>query len=171
MLLDGEEWATYFENFKRSAWRLETQPTYTMPNEADLFVRFLAGEPKPDGFNFEWEARVRNNVTSGKAMGRVRVVRRPFSNYTLSQFSRSIPGNISAGEDIRILDLTNKDVELPNQDFWLFDESVVVHLNFRPDGTLQDRELVESPDLAKYLKWRDVAIVESVPFSEYVDRT
>ena len=103
-------------------------------------------------------------------MGRVRVLRQPVTDYARSQFAWSIPGNIAAGEDIRILDLTGQDLALPDQDFWLFDETTVVHLNFRPDGTLIDRERVENVDVTKYLEWRDIAIEHSVSFEEY-DRT
>ncbi|WP_348532844.1 DUF6879 family protein [Kitasatospora sp. MAP5-34] len=47
------------------------------------------------------------------------------------------------------------------------DESIVVHLNYRPDGTQINRELIKSPDLPKYLRWRDLALAESVPFTEW----
>ena len=56
--------------------------------------------------------------------------------------------NVKAGEDIRILDVTDWPCpELPDHDFWLFDDSTVVKLLYRPDGTQIGRELVEHPDL------------------------
>ncbi|RJQ71522.1 hypothetical protein D5S17_27350 [Pseudonocardiaceae bacterium YIM PH 21723] len=168
MLLDGEAILAQFDALQRSAWRLETQPTYTIPREADSSARFLAGEPKPQGFNAKWEQRVRATVAAGKTIGRVRVVRRPLTDYTRKQLAWSIPGNINAGEDIRILDLTGKTLDLPDHDFWFFDDEKVVRLNFRPDGTLIDRELMESPDLTKYRHWQQAAVNASVPFEEYV---
>jgi hypothetical protein len=62
VLLDGDAFAARLSDFQRSAWRLETQPSYAIPREAETFARFLAGEPKPDGFNAKWEERVRANV-------------------------------------------------------------------------------------------------------------
>lgn len=168
MLLDGDAFTARLSGFERSAWRLETQPSYAIPREAETFTRFLAGEPKPEGFNAGWEARVRANVSAGKTMGRVRVVRKPLTDYTRSQLAWSIPGNIAAGEDIRILDLTEHAIDLPDQDFWLFDDSAVVHLNFHSDGTLKDRELVETPPVRQYLAWRELAVGNSVPFEDYV---
>lgn len=58
-------------------------------------------------------------------------------------------------------------MRLPEQDFWLFDESTVVDLNYRPDGTQINRELIEDPDLSIYLAWRDRARESAVPFSAY----
>ncbi len=167
MLLEGEPWAAMFREFKRSAWRLEVQPTYTMPAEAASLARFLRGEPKPADHNATWHASVRHVTESGKTIGRVRVVRKPLTDYQRYQFAWGIPGNIRAGEDIRVLDLTDQNLDLPNQDFWVFDETTVVHLNYRPDGTQINRELIESPDLGKYLAWRDLAVESSVPFSGY----
>jgi hypothetical protein len=34
-LFDGEEWQSYTRDFKRSAFRMEVHPVYTMPVEAD----------------------------------------------------------------------------------------------------------------------------------------
>ncbi|MFC5720312.1 DUF6879 family protein [Streptomyces gamaensis] len=167
MFLDGEDWAAYFREFKRSAWRLEVQPTYTMPAEAESLARFLRGEPKPVDHNARWHGTVRAAVGADKTIGRVRVVRQPLTEYQQYQFAWGIPGNISAGEDIRVLDLTNQDVDLPDQDFWLFDETTVVHLNYRPDGTQINRELIEAPDIGKYLAWRDRSVEISVPFRDY----
>ncbi|WP_031065562.1 DUF6879 family protein [Streptomyces sp. NRRL WC-3742] len=167
MLLDGEEWQSYFRNFRRSAWRLEVQPRYTMPAEAESLARFLLGEPKPVDHNAAWHVTVRNAVASGRSFGRVRVVREPLTDYIRYQSAWGIPGNIAAGENIRILDLTNRSLELPEQDFWMFDDEIVVHLNYRPDGTQINRELIANPNLARYRRWRDLSLAESVGFAEW----
>lgn len=167
MLLESEAWQRYFTDFTRSAWRLEVQPTYTMPNEQPSLALFRAGEPKPEAHNAGWHNTVRANIAAGKTMGRVRVVRRPLTEYQRYQLAWGIPGNVAAGEDIRILDLSAVTVDLPNQDFWLFDDAIVVHLNFRPDGTIIDRELIEEPDLGKYLGWRDLALANSVALADF----
>ena len=167
MLLDGEEWQSYFRNFKRSAFRLEVQQTYTMPAEADTFRSFLAGDPKPDGFNAAWHQSIRDHAAAGRTFTRAKVVRQPLTDYSRYLFSWAIPSNVEAGEDYRIVDLTNRTLDLPEQDFWMFDESTVVHLNYRPDGTQINRTLVENPHLSKYLRWRDLALAESLPFAEW----
>ncbi|MFJ2777750.1 DUF6879 family protein [Kitasatospora sp. NPDC087315] len=167
MFLDGEEWQSYFRNFQRSAWRLEVQPKYTMPSEAESLARFLHGEPKPVDHNAAWHVTVRDALASGKSFGRVRVVREPLTDYIRYQSTWGIPGNIAAGEDIRVLNLTDRDLDLPEQDFWLFDDETVVHLNYRADGTQINRELIENPDLSTYHRWRDLALAKSVDFAEW----
>lgn len=90
------------------------------------------------------------------------------TDYQRYQFSWGIPGNIQAGEDIRILDVTHDDYGLPllGTDWWMFDETQVVHLNFRPDGTQINRELFTG-DITPYLEWKHIALAYSVPFFEY----
>ncbi|KAA5836169.1 hypothetical protein F1721_07515 [Saccharopolyspora hirsuta] len=167
MLLDGEQFGRYLTGYERSAWRFECQPTYTMPNEQENLRRWRAGEPKPEGHNAGWHETVRSLVSAGKAIGRVRTVRQPLTEYQRYQLDWGIPGNIAAGEDIRVLDLTDLDLDLPAQDFWLFDDSLVVDLNFNPDGTLNNVDKLEDPNLDQYLKWRDTALSHAVSLSEW----
>ncbi|WP_369808270.1 DUF6879 family protein [Kitasatospora sp. MY 5-36] len=96
------------------------------------------------------------------------MVRRPLTDYQRYQFAWGIPGNITAGEDIRILDATERDLGIPDQDWWLFDGSSAVHLNFRPDGTQIDRELVTG-DMRQYQEWKELALAHSVPFLEFLN--
>src|SRR3954453_22257230 len=75
VLLDGDEWRRTFDAYERDAWRFEAQPVYAMPREAENVARFLRGDPKPADHNARWHERVRGYVASGRAIGRVRVVR------------------------------------------------------------------------------------------------
>lgn len=156
-----------FREFTRSAFRLETLQTYTMPREQPSIAKFLAGEPKHADHNASWHETVRSLVAAGRTVQRVKVVRRPLSDYLRYQFAWTLPGNTAAGEDYRILDLTDRKIDLPEQDFWLFDDKTVLLLNFNPDGTLRDRTLADAADLDHYRHVRDLALAESIPFSEY----
>ena len=167
MIISSEQLGELFRDFRHSAFRLETHQTYTMASEQPGLVRFRAGEPKPEGHNAGWTATVRANVAAGKAMTRVKIVHRPFTDYTRFLFAWAIPANVAAGEDYRILDITDRSAELPEQDFWVFDGDLVATLNFEPDGTLRDRELVPSEESNRYLTWRDLALAEAVPFVDY----
>lgn len=171
MLLNGDEFGRRLTEYERTAWRFETQPTYTMPREQENLSRWRAGEGPPEGYNAAWQERVRELVSAGKSIGRVRTVRHPLTEYQRYQLDWSIPGNIAAGEDIRILDLTDLELDLPAHDFWLFDDQVVVDLNFAPDGTLLNVDQRENPDLSMYRKWRDTALAHAVSFSEWNART
>ncbi|MFC9067731.1 DUF6879 family protein [Streptomyces harbinensis] len=169
MLLDGEEWRQFFDAFEHEAWRFEAQPTYTMPREQENIGRFVRGESKPEDHNARWHERVRGFVASGRRIGRVRIVRRPLTEYQRYQFAWGIPGNIAAGEDIRVLDVTAQDFGLPlsGQDWWMFDGARIVHLNFRTDGSQINREVYEG-DPAPYRAWQRIALEHAVPFEEYV---
>ncbi|MGW7521329.1 DUF6879 family protein [Streptomyces sp. NPDC054796] len=131
MLVDGEEWRRFFDAFEYEAWRFEAQPTYTMPKEQENVARFLRGEKKPADHNARWHERVREYVASGRRVVRVRVVRRPLTDYQRYQFAWGIPGNIGAGEDIRILDVTREDYGLPPD---LPDKQVPAHDNSPRQG-------------------------------------
>lgn len=167
MLLDGDEWQEFFGSFKREAFRLETLPVYTMPGEQEEYARFLDAGNLDIAFDDPWLKRVRHFRETGRWIGRVHVLRRPLTDYlryemAVYQFTSG------AGEDIRILDLTDTgDVGLPDQDFWIFDESVVVRMNYRPDGTQISRELLADPDIDQYRRWKELAMSLAVPFQEY----
>jgi hypothetical protein len=171
MILDSETFGKRFESYQRSAWRFECQPTYSMPREQANIGRWRAGQPKPEEHNAVWHETVREIVESGRSIGRVRVVRRPLTEYQRYQLDWAVPGNIEAGEDVKILDLTDLELDLPTNDFWIFDDSLVVDLNFNADGTLFNRDQRENPNLRQYRKWQETAMAHAVPFSRWNART
>jgi hypothetical protein len=166
--LEGEAWSRYFRDFASSAFRLELRQVYTMPGEADELRRFQEGQLPPPDYHYGWLDTVAEARKAGKTMRRVRLVERPLTDYTRYEFAWGFVYNVAAGEDIRILDVTDRPgLELPDHDFWLFDESTVVKLLYRPDGTQIGRELVEHPDLSAYLAWCQAAWELAVPFTDY----
>ena len=76
---------------------------------------------------------------------------------------------MAAGEDIRILDLTSRpDPGLPGLDFWLFDETSVVRMDYDDRGVQLGRELLEGIDPAPYARWQHLALAHAQPYTEYV---
>ena len=168
MRLEGEAWSRYFRDFASSAFRLELHQIYTMPGEADELRRFQAGELPPADYHYGWLDRMAEARRVGKNVRRVRVVRRPLTDYIRYEFAWGFVYNVEAGEDIRVLDLTDQPgPDLPDHDFWMFDDTTVVKLLYRPDGTQIGRELLADPDLDAYLAWRDAAWQAAVPFRDY----
>ena len=163
----GAEWGKYFDEFAASAFRLEVRQTYTMPTEQPNLELFLAGGKKPAEHNAAWRGRIEAIVASGRTVQRAKLVRHPLTDYLRYQLAWGIPGNVAAGEDYRMVDITENDWGLPDQDFWLFDGTTVVHLDYHADGTFAGAELVEYPDLGKYHGWRNVALSHGVPFGEW----
>lgn len=168
MRLEGEAWSRYFRDFQRSAFRLELHPVYTMAGEADELRRFLDGEVPPPDYRYGWLDTMTAARAAGKTVQRVRVLRQPLSDYIRYEFAWGFAYNVPAGEDIRVLDLTDQTgPDLPDHDFWLFDDVTVVKLLYRPDGTQIGRELIADPDLDAYRRWRQEAWRASVPFGDY----
>ncbi|MGW5735712.1 MULTISPECIES: DUF6879 family protein [Streptomyces] len=169
MLLAGEAWAAKFEGFRSEAWRLETLPQYLMPQEADEFSAFLSGSRiDPGAVSNEYTDRLRLQVTEGRVQGRVHVVSRPLSDYLRFEFHHYYKAHALAGEQIRILDVTDRPNPVEGaQDFWMFDRSEVVLMNYEPDGRQINREVFEG-DVSPFLEYQRIALAESVPFEEYV---
>ncbi|MFJ4706930.1 DUF6879 family protein [Streptomyces anulatus] len=164
MLLTGDEWAAKFRDFRSEAWRLETLPQYLVPQESDEFQAFKEGARYPGPYEDDWMRMVRT-----RTVGRVHIVRRPLSAYLKFEFDRYYRHQAPAGEDIRILDVTDRPNPLPDtlSDFWMFDRSTVVLMNYEEDGTQINRQLVEG-DVSPFLAYQRIAVAESVPFEEYV---
>ncbi|MFJ9948820.1 DUF6879 family protein [Kitasatospora sp. NPDC091207] len=168
MFLDGEEWQNVLHGFERSAFRLETLPAYKVAGEAEEIEDFLNGNRiDQDTYTSGWTDRLRGHATAGRTVQRVHIVTRPLSDYLRYEFMYYEP-HAKAGEDIRIVDLTDRpNPGLPDQDFWVFDDSTVVLMNYEPDGTQINRVLAEG-NTAQYQEWQRLAVAESVPFADYV---
>ncbi|MEW2118731.1 DUF6879 family protein [Streptomyces sp. NPDC005474] len=168
MLLDGDAWQAKFRDFQSEAWRLETLPAYNVPQEAEEIRAFLAGERiDPHTHSNEYTEDLKRVRREGKSKGRVHVVTRPLSTYLQYEFMYYRP-HVWAGEDIRIMDVTDRDNPLANvQDFWMFDKRTVVLMNYEADGTQISREVYEG-DVTPYVEYERIALAESVPFEEYV---
>ncbi|MEW1824973.1 DUF6879 family protein [Streptomyces sp. NPDC088196] len=169
MHLAGETWQSRFRDFTQEAWRLEAMPQYLMPQEAEELQAFRDGvRNDPHAVTNEYTERLRQQVTEGRTQGRVHIVTRPLSEYLLFEFSQYYAPHSLAGEQIRILDVTDRPNPLEGvQDFWMFDRTEVVLMNYHPDGRQISRE-VHDGDVAAFVEYQRIAVGESVPFEEYV---
>ncbi|MEA5363650.1 hypothetical protein VA596_29240 [Amycolatopsis sp., V23-08] len=162
----AERIAALFRDFTTSAFRLELRQTYKIPEEQERLAGYLAGKPKPI-VDAPWRRAVKAKTGAGASMLRAKVVRRPLTDYTRFLMAWGIPDNIEAGEQYRIVDDTDRRLDLPDHDFWFFDDEYVVRLDFASDGTFLGRDLVEDPDLGRYRAWRDEVSSHGVPFGEW----
>lgn len=154
--------AWWLQNFERSAFRLETLPRYTVPQEAEMLARFKRGEPVDLPDDHPWLERVRNHCRTGKLMRRVRVVSYPLTDYLRMEMSW-YPKSVAAGEDIRITETRL------SGDFWLFDECIAVVLHYDSEGRFTGTTM-EQGSLARYLRVRDRALADSMELSAYTAR-
>ncbi|MCQ8829271.1 DUF6879 family protein [Streptomyces malaysiensis] len=168
MLLEGEAWQAKFRDFRSEAWRLETLPAYKVPQEEEEIRAYLAGERiDPHTHSNEYTEDLKRIRRTGKSKGRVHIVTRPLSTYLRYEFMHYRP-HAWAGEDIRIMDVTDRENPLACvQDFWIFDKKEVVLMHYQADGTQISREVHEG-NVTPYLEYQRIALAESVPFEEYV---
>lgn len=169
-LLSGEDFEQLFTSFETSAFRLETRERYHLAkNEEEPLHHFLEGRPVDMRWLGFWLDLVRERTRQGRSMSRVRVVSRPFSDYT--RFGLMISEhNIRAGDHIRYLERSEAGrLGLPQSDWWLFDDERVAVLHFTPDDILLGAEIITHPTTVdQYRHWRDIAWNSSAEREEFV---
>lgn len=157
-----------FRTFKHTAWRLETRHRYASDEVTDTyqqFTEFGAAEWNPDD---PYCALIKPQTAQGKRVERVRIVDDPPTTgqlYLLDNARR----NSSLGEDIRNLRRADADrLQLPSEDFWLFDSRLVALLRFDDDDQLVDVELITEPaEVVRYSVARDAAWHHAVPYETF----
>lgn len=168
MRLDGKQWRALFDAFQQTAFRLETYAAYDVASERDEYEHFLSSGNVCIPDHDPWLTRVRHFRATSRWIGRVHMLRRPLTDYLRYEFA-VYRHTVAAGEDIRILDLTSQpNPGLPSEDFWLFDDTSIVRMDYDDQGRQLGRELLEDADPAPYAEWQRIALAHAQPFTEYV---
>jgi hypothetical protein len=158
-------------DFEYTAFRLELQPAYAVPEEDELYAAWLRGEAGsalsvPE--LAEWYERVAGHVARGARVTRVRVQQDPPTDY--QRFERWLDRwNIPAGERMRYMTESVAFTAglLPDagrlSDWWLLDSSRLVVLRFGDDGRRTGNEIITDPVVVlQACKWRDLAVHHSI---------
>lgn len=151
--VDPAEFAAQFETFSWSAFRLEQLQHYEGTG------------PAP-----EWAALVKANRRWGKTHQRVHVVTEPLTSAMLEELTEGYPGNVAAGEDIRIIPTVGEwPAGVPHADFWLFDSSRLYQMHYEPDGTWAGASRVSDPErIVEACRARDAALHRAIPWHAYI---
>jgi hypothetical protein len=120
--------------FTHSSLHLETRDAYGTAIELPHMAKWEAGEPDDLSWLQDWCNTLRRHVAAGKTVRRARIVSEPLSDY--QRWSRSIAQPmVDAGEDIRwVPRRLVSSIGIPGNDFYLFDDRLVVFLVYRGDG-------------------------------------
>jgi len=164
-LTDGQ-FAQELSSYRKSAFRLELQPVYTVGSERELFETFRAGRPESpvtrEGFRAYYR-QVREKTDAGIRTERVRLADDPPTEY--QRWIRYMDRwNIEAGEIIHYLPrATAQRVGLTGAfdgcDWWLLEDSRLIQLTFDNQGRLTSIDLTtDDTDLRQARAWRDLAI-------------
>ncbi|MGV9677761.1 DUF6879 family protein [Nocardia sp. NPDC003482] len=170
-LIQGEDFVDLFrEGDWQRAFHLETQDEYRVADEREPFRKFLDGEPDDYEWCRSWDDLIRDVTSRGKQVHRVRLVSIPHVNYT--RFGLTIaPLNIEAGEEIKWLPRPLVDpAALARDDYWLFDDRLVVFVSFKDDGDFGGFAVTEDPVIAAHLvAVRDEVWAKAIPHADYVE--
>ncbi len=160
--------AWWLQHFEHTAFRLETLPAYSVPQETEMLAAFRRGEPVRLPDDHPWPQRVRSATQAGKTMQRVRVVSHPLTDYLRFELSL-YPISVEAGEDIRIASRDDHpELAACKADFWLFDDAVVILLTYDHHGCFLGAE--PATDLDHYRAQRELARSCSMELSAYTAR-
>ncbi len=163
-----EELKGLLASFQREALHLEMRDSYGTAAELPHLAKWEAGEPDDTDWLQPWFDTVRSGVHAGKIFRRLRIVSEPVSDYQ-KWVLRDSHLFVEAGEDIRWLPRSRvSTVALPGNDFWLFDDQVVVFLIFAPSGQVVDRQKTTDRTAVELCRAAfETAWKLSIPDSEY----
>lgn len=156
--------------FTRTLFRLEVLDRYDVTTDGADFGRYLRGEPGPDPARKQpWLDQLRREAAEGKYSHRVHVLTSPLSDYLRYECEWGYAYNATAGEDIRILDLSevSRPAGLLDEDFWLIDGAHVVRMHYSTGGTFTGAEIMPTGALPRYQAARDAAWAAAVPFTAW----
>lgn len=164
--LVGDDYYNLTNGFKDVFFRLQVQPVYTVGWEQEDFRRFLETGERATPTKAQLDG-IRQERSEGRISQRVYVISPPLTDYQRYVFI-SYHYFAEAGEDLRIIDLSRRDNPgLPDFDFILLDHETVIKLHYEEDGTYIGRELLPDADPAEYIRYRELALANSIPFLEY----
>jgi hypothetical protein len=130
---DAAELGRYIdERLTRSAFRLELLDSYEVKDDGDDFARYLRGEPDPTPERKQpWLDRLRREHDAGILNQRVHVLSTPLTDSLRYECEWGYQPNADAGEDIRIVDLTEHPAPhgIVDHDFWLIDDRHAIRMH------------------------------------------
>jgi hypothetical protein len=138
------EFDRLLRGFERDAIHLETRDAYGTAVELPHMAKWAVGEPDDLAWLDDWCGIVRAHVAAGRSVRRARIVSEPLSDYQRWSHSIAHP-MVEAGEDIRWVPRRLVSfIGIPGNDFYLFDDRLVVFLTYAGNGLSQD--MIESSD-------------------------
>jgi hypothetical protein len=137
--ITDEEFNSLLRDFARESIHLETRDAYGTAVELPNMAKWVAGEPDDLGWLEDWCATLRDHARAERPVRRARIVSEPLSDY--QRWSHSIADPmVEAGEDIRWVPRRRvSSVALPGNDFYLFDDHLVVFLIYAGNGLAVDK--------------------------------
>jgi hypothetical protein len=168
MGLSYEEFSQLFHTVEREAIHLEMRDSYGTDVELPHIAKWEKGEPDDDEWLQEWMTLVRQSIEAGRSWRRAQVVSEPLSRYQRWAYDVTTT-MVASGEDIRwVPRRLVSAIALPGNDFWMYDERLVIFLHFAGDGLVVDREVSTDPAVIGLCKSAFEAVWKlSIPHRDY----
>jgi hypothetical protein len=171
--ITSEEFSGLFGSFERSAFRLESLDTYTVPDEAVEFRRFLDGEALPTSSEDEWARFIKKSASQNKVIQRVHVIGMPLTPYLKYEIEWGYLYSSVAGEDIYLIDRAHAPREIGQMtDFWLFDRKILVLMRYDSDGRFLHGDREDSPEIvANHCDLSEALLRQATPLKTFLTKT
>ena len=156
------KWDNLWEGMKSEWFKVEVLQDYTGEDKGRSLSAWMAGDKvgsmeialdEPDA----WSESCREKVERGVTLTRIHVVDYPLSKYMEWEIELYKTRNIPLGkETIYLVDRKNiADLDLPNGDLMMFDQTNVVIGNYNQTGYASSQDFYdETDDIAKFLELR-----------------
>jgi len=164
--------AELLRSCERSAVHLEMHDGYSRTDP--MFTGWQRGQRfDPADWDSWWRPWLDIVVAArshGVIIRRARIVSEPVSEYIRWEYDITFT-NVKAGEDVRWLPRRRaSDLLLPGNDFWVFDDRLVLWNHFTGEGEVapEGREVTEDPALVKTCAAAFESVWErAIPHEEY----
>lgn len=132
--ITDEEFDQLLTGFGSHAIHLEMRDAYGTAVELPHLAAWAAGELDDLEWLQGWCSTLRAHTAAGRSVCRARIVSEPLSKYQRWSYSIAQP-MVDAGEDIRwVPRRLVSSIPVPGNDFYLFDEQLVVFLHYSGNG-------------------------------------
>ena len=156
---------------ERWALHLELRDSYGVENEADAFAAFRRGE-WTEALELEdrreWVELIGAAKARGVSVRRARIVSMPVTEYIRYEHAGT-QLNVDAGEEVRWLERRQAStLQLPGNDFWLFDEALLQFNVFDGPGNWAHTDFTEDPEVIAFcLASFEAVWSRAAPHSEF----
>lgn len=167
-----DEFSAAFHTFDKSAFRLETLPTYTVSHEDKRFGAYRAGEKQPPFKAEKWKATIKKATESGKSFEVIRLVPKPYTEYFCFEVDWAYCEYRKDGQATKLIlpeAITPKIMDFIGADFWLFDDKWAIVIKYDKIGDLLGFFRVEEENLIQTLRnVRDESRRQCISLDEFL---
>lgn len=151
--------------------RVQTLDHYRVTSDDEDYQRYLDGESAPTAAGKrEWLGRLRTDTAAGRLRRNIHIVRTPLTPYLRYQFEWCYVPNTAAGQDIRVLDVTETPAAtalLNVGDLAVVEGRHVARLHYDVTGDYQGAVAAGDDAAVAYIALAEVAWGLATPFTTW----